>query len=93
MSANPSGRFGAPETEPGPSGGHGEFMRIPFTSGIASPSRIERARSAGHSPGVPPGRVPWPTLAGPWVCDRAQKGAAVCQAPRIAAPRDGPGRS
>ena len=32
---NPSGRFGAPETEPGPSGMDGEFMRIPFASAIA----------------------------------------------------------
>ena len=30
---NPSGRFGAPETEPGPSGLDGEFMRFPFTVG------------------------------------------------------------
>jgi hypothetical protein len=30
---NPSGRFGAPETEPGLSGIDGEFITIPFTSG------------------------------------------------------------
>lgn len=27
---NPAGRFGAPKTEPGPSGVDGEVMRIPF---------------------------------------------------------------
>jgi hypothetical protein len=27
---NPAGRFGAPETEPGPSGVDGEVMTIPF---------------------------------------------------------------
>ena len=52
---NPSGRFGAPETEPGPSGKDGEFMRNPFTSGTASPSRIGRPSRTSQ--------IPWPL---PW---------------------------
>jgi hypothetical protein len=36
---NPSGRFGAPETEPGPSGvGDELLMTFPFTGGPASRS-------------------------------------------------------
>jgi hypothetical protein len=30
---NPAGRFGAPETEPGPIGVDGEVMRIPLEAG------------------------------------------------------------
>jgi hypothetical protein len=53
---NPSGRFGAPETEPGPCGAGDELlMTFPFTRGPASRSRPEWARRARDSLARHPG--------------------------------------
>src|SRR5215469_13476949 len=58
VSVNPAGRFGAPETEPGPSGTDGEVMRISFYTWYCSRSRI--AGSVGRrypGPQVSQGRT------------------------------------
>jgi hypothetical protein len=77
--ANPSGRFGASETEPGPSGVEDESIRIPFRKWYC----LTVARRAGGIPGrltlaASPGR----TL----VRDRAQMEAAARQARGVAPP-------
>ena len=43
---NPSGRFGAPATEPGPSGAGHEFMRVSFNKWCCLAVRILLARRA-----------------------------------------------
>ena len=52
---NPAGRFGAPETEPGPSGVASDvFMRIPFHRWHS----LTIARRAAHRARVFPGAYP-----------------------------------
>src|SRR5215470_360677 len=60
VSVNPAGRFGAPETEPGPSGMGGpvddELMRVPFHEWHGSTI----ARATVHRTRDIPGPLPWP---------------------------------
>src|SRR5215471_5488431 len=71
---NPAGRFGAPETEPGPSGVGGEVIRIPFHAWYC----LTIVRRAGAS-------RQWASLATTLVCDSAQTGEVTSgQARRFA---------
>jgi hypothetical protein len=63
VSLNPSGRFGAPATEPGPEG-MDELMRISFqeASGVGSDDAASLVAAPARRTRVGTGRLPGPSL-------------------------------